>query len=340
MLRDAETFLIGHNLDESFEVPGMVIFNQRGIHKKSHSLMEWVTGQIPPTPKITWTSTYGSVSFNAFAKDLPDGGINEVGLYVQEMTLVGTRFPEFPDRPHMFMVIWLQYLLDTCATVAEALETLDTIALDGWTWHFFLCDRDGNMAIVEFPEGQSNIYTGDEVQVPVLCNTEYPEELKNLNRYDGYGGKEKIDLADKGIERFVHAAKLIEMKDYADPVEHAFDILKTLERDGTQWSYVIDVTEGQVYFHTAAANGRKNTSLTAFDYGGEYSSKVLDIHADLEGEVTANFKDFTTSYNRKLLTKQIANLDREGNLSAALENFGNTTENLIMAMVSYSENTS
>jgi hypothetical protein len=62
MLHDEENFLIGHNLDESFDVPGMVIFNQRGIPKSSHSLMEWVTGQNPPTPQVTWTSKLRRVS--------------------------------------------------------------------------------------------------------------------------------------------------------------------------------------------------------------------------------------------------------------------------------------
>ena len=77
----------------------------------------------------------------------------------------------------------------------------------------------------------------------MLCNTEYPHELENLKRYNDFGGKEKIDLADKSVERFVHAAQMIKARDFADPVEHAFDILKNLERGGTQWSYVIDVVK-------------------------------------------------------------------------------------------------
>jgi len=337
VLRDAETFLIGHNLDESFDVPGMVIFNQRDIHKSSRSLVEWVTGRAPPTPRVTWVSKYGSLSFNAFGRDLPDGGINEAGLYVQEMTLVGTQFPDFPDRPHMFMVIWMQYLLDTCATVAQALETLETVALDGWTWHFYLCDRSGNTAIVEFPEGQSHIYTGNAVPVPVLCNARYPNELENLERYRGFGGEEAIDLGNREIERFVHAAQMIQGHNLADPVDYAFDILKNLVRGGTQWSYVIDMVNGHVYFHTAAAQKRKHFSLTAFDYGSENPSKVLDIHADLEGDVTAHFRDYTRALNQALVTAQIANLDRDGGLSVALENFGNTKENLIATMAGYPE---
>jgi choloylglycine hydrolase len=337
VLRDSDTFIIGHNLDEVFNVPGIVIFNQRGIQKGSHSLIEWLTGQTPPTKQVKWTSSYGSLSFNAFAKDLPDGGINEAGLYVQENTLVGTQFPEYPDRPRMFMVIWLQYLLDTCATVAQALDTLESFTLDGWTWHFFICDRVGNTAIVEFPEGQSRIYTEDTAPIPVLCNSKYPDELDNLKRYASFSGKEVVDLDNKETKRFVHAAHMLEMHDFTDPVDYAFDILKTLERGGTQWSYVIDVVKGNVYFHTALAQKRKHFSLAAFDYGSENPSKILDIHTDYEGDVTAQFQDFTPEFNRSHLTAQLANLDRDGNLSAALENFGNTPENMFEAMIRYSE---
>ena len=50
------------------------------------------------------------------------------------------------------------------------------------------------------------------------------------------------------VERFVHAAHLIENAPVSPTVEDAFAILKNLEREGesgtsTLWSYVIDVKE-------------------------------------------------------------------------------------------------
>jgi len=335
VLCDGETFVIGHNLDETFHVPGMVVFNTRGIDKSSRSLMEWVTGQTPLTPRLTWTSQYGSLTFDTFGRDLPDGGINEAGLYVQEMTLVGTQFPEYPERPHVFMVIWMQYVLDTCATVSEALATLETVALDGWSWHFLLCDRQGATAVVEFPEGEMVIRTGGEVPVPVLCNTLYAEELESLKRHQGFGGVEVVDLQDKTVERFVHAAHMVETGTDGDPVDYAFEILETLVRGGTQWSYVIDVANGRAYFHTAAARERKSVALDAFDYGPDAPSKVLDIDVDLGGDVTDHFVDWTPELNWTLAAAQIANIDRDGGLSAALGQFGNTMENLIASIARY-----
>ena len=96
-------------------------------------------------------------------------------------------------------------------------------------------------------------------------------------------------------------------------------------------------SNGAVYFHTAEAQKRKHFSLTAFDHSGEMPSKVLDIHADLEGDVTTYFQDFTPAFNRALLTAQITHLDRDGNLNAALESFSNSKGNLIAAIADYSK---
>jgi hypothetical protein len=35
---------------------------------------------------LSWISRYGSVTFSTFGKDMTDGGVNEVGLYIWEMS--------------------------------------------------------------------------------------------------------------------------------------------------------------------------------------------------------------------------------------------------------------
>jgi hypothetical protein len=159
LLRQPSTFLIGHNLDAPYRVPGVIVRNPRNIHKTSISFFELVSGHKPSNPPLTWTATYGSITFNPMGCEFPDGGINEVGLYVQEMTLLGTRFPNNPDRPQMFMAQWIQYLLDTCESVAAVLARMDRVILDGWEWHFFVADRTGRSAAIDFFDGQPHTYT-------------------------------------------------------------------------------------------------------------------------------------------------------------------------------------
>jgi choloylglycine hydrolase len=104
MLRQPGAFVIGHNLDESFDVRGAIVVNKRKVQKTSVSLVELVTGQKPPSPSTSWTSLYGSVTFCPFGREFPDGGFNEAGLYIAEMTLPDTRFPEDDQLPKMFMM--------------------------------------------------------------------------------------------------------------------------------------------------------------------------------------------------------------------------------------------
>ena len=137
MFRTDDAFLIGHNLDSGREVAGTIVINKRNVKKTGVSALELIVGIKPINPSIEWTSRYGSITFNAWGKEFIDGGINEAGLYIHEMTLLGTRFPEDDEVPRMFMMQWMQYQLDNYATVEEVLLNLSTIVLDGWTWHFF-----------------------------------------------------------------------------------------------------------------------------------------------------------------------------------------------------------
>jgi len=338
MLCKADTFIIGHNLDESFHVPGVIVVNKRNVQKTNVSLLELLTAQKPPSPSTSWTSKYGSVTFNPFGREFPDGGINEAGLYIQEMTLAGTRFPEDDGLPRMFMMQWMQYQLDNLASVEQVLANLSQIILDGWAWHFFTCDASGNYAGIEFIDGQTHVFTGESMPIPVLCNTAYPQEVDNLKGYEGFGGDRPVDLNDKEIERFVHAAHMISHTPQAEPVDYGFDVLRTLERGNTQWSYVIDVRGKSAYF-SSQGRKRKHLAMSAFDYSCDTPVKMLDIHSDLDGDVSAHFVDYSSELNRQLVREQVGVLDRSGDVTRAVESYGNSVSNVIEAIAGYPEST-
>jgi len=78
------TFLINYNGQLVFgrnydwvSGNGMVCTNQRELVKTSF--------QNPDGNTITWTSKYGSITFNQFGKEFPTGGMNEMGLVVELM---------------------------------------------------------------------------------------------------------------------------------------------------------------------------------------------------------------------------------------------------------------
>jgi choloylglycine hydrolase len=329
MLQTDDAFLIGHNLDQGWETPGTIIINKRNIQKTGVSLFELLAGRKTPNPAITWTSRYGSVTFNAWGKEFIDGGINEVGLYIHEMSLLGTRFPEDEELPRMFMMQWMQYQLDNYASVEEVLSNLSTIALDGWFWHFFVSDQEGNTAVIEFLDGNLAVYTGDTMPIPVLCNTTYPDELANLESYAGFGGDKPVRLRHKGTQRFVQAAHMIRNTPQKVDSDYGFKILKILERSLTRWSIVIDANQGRVYFHTSQARKIKYFDIANLDFSPDTPVKMLDIHADLSGDVLEYFVDYSPKRNLRAAKEGIESTDSEDGLSTSIAQFGYVLDDLI-----------
>jgi len=341
MLKKGNTLLIGHNLDMPFEIPGMIVINKRNVLKTGVSWYELISAKKPASPTVSWVSTYGSVTFNPLGCEFPDGGINETGLYIQEMTLAGTRFPEDSTRPTLFMMQWMQYQLDNHTSVAQVVDNLSEICLDGWAWHFFVGDRSGDYAAIEFIDGQPRIYRGDSMPIPVLCNTPYPQEMATLKTYEGFGGDQTINIQSKNATRFAHAAAMIhDFKEESDAVDYGFAILEGLNRGGTQWSYIIDVPDATIYFRTSVAGSIKFFHIRQLDFSCDTPPRILDINTRvLADDVTEDFRDYTPDINRRFIQEGIAAVNRSGNFTRLVESMGSTIPQLIYTMAEYPETT-
>ena len=343
LLRDENSFLIGHNLDDTggIPLPGVLCINKRGVRKRNISFHEILTGE-KLSPTIHWTSHQGSVTFNSWGREFIDGGINEAGLYVQEMSLGETVYPQDDALPRMFMEQWMHYLLDNYETVAQVLETMSQVIIDGWPWHYFLCDRTGHTAGIQFIDGQPNIYTGESMPVPVFCNSLYPQEMENLSNYAGFGGQTLVDLDDMKVERFVHAAHLIQNAPASPSVDYAFAILKNLERGDdesgtfTLWSYVIDVMKQRVYWHTKAAQERKFFDVRAFDFSCDTPAMMLDINIPKSGDMGATFEPYSPELNRSVVKAGIGAID---GAEEYVQERGGTLENMINAVADFPAST-
>jgi choloylglycine hydrolase len=341
MLQEVNTLIIGHNLDMPYEIPGMIVVNKRGVSKTNISWYEISTSRKPTSPTIRWVSKYGSITFNPLGREFPDGGINEAGLYIQEMTLTDTKFPEDNKLPRMFMMQWMQFQLDNYNTVTQVLDNLSKIILDGWSWHFFVADSKGNCACIEFIEGKTIIYTGAKMPIPVVCNTIYPHELQLLEQYEGFGGRQKVELENKQIPRFIHAAYLI--KNYIETskiaTSYGFEILESMNRGATQWSYIIDVTKKQVYFRTSIGKKIKYFDYSKMDFSCQSPVKIIDINSNLQDDVLKQFINYSTKINEQFIQRAIKSIDKNGTFSRQIESEGNTIQNVIKTMASYPNKT-
>ena len=104
LLQSDSCLLVGHNLEDHV-VPGHLIVNKRGLSKSNIAWMEVLRGINEQDKRIQRISKYGSVTFNpGGGKEFPDGGMNEAGLVVCEMSLGETRYPQDSLRPKMFQM--------------------------------------------------------------------------------------------------------------------------------------------------------------------------------------------------------------------------------------------
>lgn len=85
-------------------------------------------------------------------------------------------------------------------------------------------------------------------------------------------------------------------------IDYGFSILRQLEividqTKWTQWSIVCDMKRLKVYFRTSVGRDIRFVSFDAFDFSNASPVKILDINADLSGNVASKFTYFTSSAN-------------------------------------------
>ena len=122
---------------------------------------------------LTWTSRYGSVTFNQYGREFPLGGMNEAGLVIECMWLEQTEYPVADARKGIGELQWIQFQLDTSASVAEVIASSARARITlfrTFPLHFLVCDRQGDAAVIEYLEGVMRVYTGSDLPYTALTN--------------------------------------------------------------------------------------------------------------------------------------------------------------------------
>ena len=335
MLKRDSTLIVGHNLDKGKHAHGVVVVNKRGIQKQCRSWTELAYSQSILNPPMQWTSKYGSITFNRFCRDFPDGGMNEAGLFIEEMSLAGTSWPTDDSKPKIFMCLWMQYVLDSFESIEKVIQSAYDLTIEGWSWHFFTADREGNAAVIEFLDEKVVVYKGKDLPIPVLANTAYAKELKLIKEYEGFGGSKKIDLENDQMPVFNYGAKMIKEFDpsKSPAIDYGFEMLKKFSWSGTQWSTIFDLKACKIYFKTKPSPEIKTLDFGAFDFSCQTPVKMLDIHAFFTGPVEQFFHDYSVEYNigcvknTFIVSKYESVFTSHGStLEKAVSNFGRYSE--------------
>lgn len=257
--------LFGRNYD--FQIgSGMVIANQRGVTKSAQ------TGH-----PARWTSRFGSISFNQFGRDNATGGMNEKGLVVELMWLEGTQYPKADARGELGTLEWVQYQLDTAASVEDVIasDARVRISTSGVPLHYLVADAAGNAASIEFFGGRMVVHR----EARVLANDPYESSVARTKR--------------GAADRF---ARVTHRLASATNVDAAFAVLDNVKQPATQWSIVYDIPQRAIHWRTAANRSRRSVRFASFDFGCAAPLLASDID-------TNRFHRYTLAENAALVRR-------------------------------------
>lgn len=309
-------FLLAKSYDWIVE-DGLIVVNKRSIAKQAMTLDK----------PMQWISKYGSIIFTQAGRELPMGGMNEAGLVIELMWLDDTTYPLLDSRFTVNELQWIQYQLDTASTVEEVIASNDILRIDidcKALIHFMIADKRGNSSIVEFINGQMVVHPKSEMlAAPVLTNNTYQKSIEYLSTHEGFGGDKMASSGFRSLDRFVRIATLLQkfsMNDDEANLFSAFQILAsvanyaevkneeiTLENITrylrAKWNIVYDVADKKIHFLTASHKKIRTIQLDDFNFEGNTSVQVLDMQAELEGDVHHAFIPYTYDLNRNLIER-------------------------------------
>jgi len=302
-LGNAQDHANAQNFDFPLGLSAGIVINQRNVEKSA--------GYFANMPKhaspAKWVSKYGSVTFG-FGREVVVSGVNETGLSVYRLALGTVKY--LPDhRPAMHENQFLQYLLDTSATMDEVIQQANAIQVYAGPYptHFAVCDQEAKCAVIEAVAGKFHIYSDSALAVAAITNTEYPKALELLA---------KCPNADcQGMTnsqwRFVKAAS--QVKDFSGTnfMNGVFEILDSVketfpaEQTPTLWTLLTHETGTQSQF--LVKNTKSSKIILSLDYKKlNYSCKhpvqVALLRSNDSGDSVV-FSDYTKSFQEGLATE-------------------------------------
>jgi penicillin V acylase-like amidase (Ntn superfamily) len=295
-----DTFTVGKSYDWRFGT-GLVVVNKRRVGKRGFA----AAGE--PTPR--WVSRYGSLTFNQFGREVPNGGINEAGLIVEIMWLESSVYPVTDTRPSLNELQWIQYQLDNRGSVAELIEHVDDIrVLPAFAKvHYLACDKTGACAALEYVDGQLRVSTEGALPVKVLTNNTYEDSFAALQKQKA--GRAVVPKGPRSMDRFVRAASLLEEKGPESAAAHAFGILSSVSQGpSSQWNIVYEPGTRRVSFRSHDSPAIKSIDLNRFDFGCSTPVRILNVNDPEGGDATARFVDYTDAANLELVKQSFRQL--------------------------------
>ncbi len=307
--------LVGRNMDFGRDLLTNLWKMPRGVHRD-----DGVKGA------LRWDSKYGSVIAAAFDMTSTDG-MNEAGLGGHLLWLAESTCSAIddldPSRPALSQAMWLQYMLDNFATVAEAVAWIeghgvqlvqmpDPTGGQAPTLHLALDDATGDSAIVEYIDGHVEIYHGREHLVMTNSPT-FDQQLLLVRRWEGLGGDQPLPGDTAPEHRFARAAyyvrRLPQPASQLEATAAMFSVIRNVAQpfrtpdpgrpyaSTTIWQVVLDLTNRRYVFESTTRPNIVWVDLDALDFSEGTPQLKLDLQSKLAleggiaGEASGHFED-------------------------------------------------
>jgi len=265
-----------------------------------------------PNP-LRWTSRYASLVTTLYGVGTVDG-LNEAGLTVHGLYLQVADFgPRDPAKPAIAATMWLQYLLDQAATVAEALALLENVDIlkvrahgHDSNLHLAMEDATGDSAVVEYVEGKRVVHHGRQYTLTTNDPT-YDEQLALLAQQDFSHPGSDMPLPGNvsPVDRFQRAAYYSALLPAPQSEREAVAALLAIMRNvsvpfgapyhdfgiyNTEYRTVTDLTHRRYFFELTTSPNVIWTDLATINLDAGQPVRVLDSdNIALSGDVSGQY---------------------------------------------------
>jgi choloylglycine hydrolase len=268
---------------------------------------------------FNWKSTYGSVTVNSLGSVTSDG-MNEKGLSANLLYLDGSVYEKESPLPALDNGMLVQYVLDSCSTVDEALRAISKVRIvsvhihqKDWPLHLSIADKTGDSAVIEFIEGKRVVHHG--AMTHVMTNEPPLDiQLANLKNYRAFGGTLPLPGDIDPKSRFVRASTFLKTlpkpKTNTEALAGVMSVARTTfvpfgaqdtsggeasDTWATLWSTIADPSTDCYYFQSTSQPNLLWIDLHELNL--KEGSPVLSINPNnphLSGDISAVMKPLKT----------------------------------------------
>ena len=308
-LKSKAGLITGRNYDWDLE-DAWVLVNRRGMRQQALLLGNNAT-------PLAWTARYGSVTINQYGRGMPCSGMNEAGLSIDVLWLEESVYPKPSKAPAVNELQWVQYQLDRAATVAEALALAAQVRItpQGARVHYYLADKTGDRAVLEYVAGKAVISRPTANEPFCLANNTWQDADASCAKRPRQLFQPVEEVPTGSLDRYctaLHAARATrtDALDGETGVMALYNILRTVQVERTVWQLVYDPSRSRLYIKTKHAPTLKYLDLTTLDFSPAPSVSGFLIEQSIKGDAKAALVPYLPADNR-------------AQVSLALKAFGN-----------------